>query len=144
MAPTLAELRRGWYLGSRGFRERMFSLLEVAGEKFKREREVNGAVRRSHGGDEAERILRAGLEIVRIPSEGLALLPKGDMRKLTLAALIRQRKSVSNAWITRTLNLGHVSRVSHCRIEGPDRLALAKQVIQPLELIARFTDCQIT
>jgi hypothetical protein len=39
--------------------------LQTAGGKFKREREVDGSVRRSHGEDEAQRILSVGLRNLR-------------------------------------------------------------------------------
>ena len=39
-SPALAELRRGWCLGSAGFRERMLGLLEMTGGKLRRGREV--------------------------------------------------------------------------------------------------------
>jgi hypothetical protein len=113
---------------------------ETAGEKFKREREVDGSVRRSHGEDEAQRILNVGLRTFEIAIDDLVRLPKGDQRKLILAALIRQRKSVPNAWIAQRLNLGHVSRVNRCRIDAPTRIALATLVTQNLDSCAQFTD----
>ena len=47
---------------------------------------------------------------------------KGDERKLALAAAIRTRTSVPNAWIARELHLGHVSRVSRCVQNAPAKL----------------------
>jgi hypothetical protein len=83
---------------------------------------------------------RVGLRTFEIAIDDLPRLPKGDERKLTLAALIRQRTSVPNAWIAQRLNLGHVSRVSRCRIDAPTRIGLATLVTQNLDSCAQFTD----
>ena len=118
---TIAQLRRGWCLGGAAFRERMLALLDNVGEKLKRRREVDGPVRRSHGEDEAGRLLARGLAILGLGVEQLAELPKGDARKTALASLIRQRTIVPNQWIARELHLGHVSRASRCwRTNGGD------------------------
>ena len=121
-SPEIAELRRGWCLGGAGFRERMLNLLEGAGEKLRFAREIDAPVRRSHGEEEGRRLLKAGLQAFGLCMEDLAGLRKGDERKLALAAAIRTRTSVPNAWIARELHLGHVSRVSRCVQNAPAKL----------------------
>ena len=86
------ELRRGWCLGGAAFRERMLALLDAAGEKLLRRREIDGAVRRSHDEDEASRLLARGLRLVGLTAEELPALPKDDARKTALAALIRDSR----------------------------------------------------
>ena len=113
-SPEIAELRRGWCLGGASFRERMLGLLEGVGEKLRFGREIDAPVRRSHGEEEGRRLLKAGLQAFGLSVEDLAGLKKGDERKIALAAAIRTRTSVPNAWIARELHLGHVSRVSRC------------------------------
>lgn len=113
-SPARMDLKRGWCLGGPAFRERMLSLLDGAGEKLAGRKEIDGAVRRSHGEDEAGRLLAEGLTVLGLSAANLATLPKGDARKTGLAAFIRARTVVSNKWIAETLNLGHVSRVSRC------------------------------
>ena len=44
----------------------------------------------------------------------LASLPRGDDRKAALAAVLRSRTTVSNAWTAQALFMGHPSRVTHC------------------------------
>ena len=112
--PDLAELRRGWCLGGAAFRERMLTLLDRAGEKFTRGRDVDAPVRRSHGEEEATRLLARGLATLGLTVEELAMLPKSDARKTALASLIRERTMVPNLWIAQALHLGHVSRASRC------------------------------
>jgi len=108
------ELRRGWCLGGASFRERMLGLLDSTGEKLRGRGEVDGAVRRSHGEDEAQRLLERGLDFFNLPATELALVKKSDPRKLAIAVAIRGRTTVTNAWIARKLALGHVSHVSRC------------------------------
>lgn len=105
-------LRRGWCLGQASFRERMLSLLEKTGEKFSKAKEVDGAVRQSHGEDEAHRLLQGAMAHFRIDRGDLVKLKRSDPRKLAIARLIRTRTSVPNKWIADELSLGHVSGVS--------------------------------
>lgn len=105
-------LRRGWCLGQASFRERMLSLLEKTAEKFSKAKEVDGAVRQSHGEDEARRLLQGAMAHFRISRGDLVNLKRNDPRKLAIARLIRARTSVPNKWIAQELSLGHVSGVS--------------------------------
>ena len=109
---TYDQIRRGWCLGGRGFRERMLTLLDKAAEKLSRAKQVDGPVRRSHDDREARRLKDAGLAYFNLTQSELADLRRNDPRKIMLARLIRQRTSVANAWIARELALGHASSVS--------------------------------
>ncbi len=95
------------------FRERMLRLLDLGAEKLQRRSARDARVRREHGGEEAARLIAAGLRYFDLASEVLPALRKGDERKLVLAALVRQRTNVSNAWLAGALQLGHISGVSH-------------------------------
>lgn len=108
------ELRRGWCLGGASFRERMLGLLDTAGEKLRGRREIDSSVRRSHGEDEAQRLLVGGLRFFGLSASQLTSLKKSDPLKLAIAAAIRTQTTVPNAWIAGQLALGHVSRVSRC------------------------------
>jgi putative transposase len=109
-----AELQRGWCLGSASFRERMLALLERDGGRRGVRRELDATLRRSHGEQQAAKLLRSGLALCGLAEEDLASLRKNDQRKVAIAALIRRRTTVPNEWIARVLHLGHVSRVSRC------------------------------
>jgi hypothetical protein len=112
-------LRRGWCLGEASFRERMLGLLERTGEKFSKAKEVDGVVRKSHGEDEASRLLQGAMVYFKISPGDLVKLKRNDPRKLAIARLIRRRTSVSNKWIAGRLSLGHVSGVSrYCSKSG--------------------------
>jgi hypothetical protein len=110
----LAELRRGWCLGGASFRERMLGLIERMAEGRPVRTRRDAVIERQHGLEEAKRIVEAGLQCLELRVEELATLPKGDERKAVIASEIRRRTSVPNAWIAEALQLGHVSRVSHC------------------------------
>ncbi len=105
-------LRRGWCLGGAGFRERMLGLLEKAGEKLRPDKAIDATIRRSHGEEEASRLLAAAQRYFGLSEEELSALRRKDPRKLAMARLIRQRTSVSNGWLAQALSLGHASSVS--------------------------------
>lgn len=109
-SPLNSALRRGWCLGSAGFRERVLGLLPLGAER----RELDSTLRRSHGEEEATKLLQRGLAVYGLMREQLGGLRKNDRRKLAIATLIRRRTTVPNEWIARSLHLGHVSRVSRC------------------------------
>ena len=113
-SPELAELRRGWCLGGEGFRERMLELMDQAGAAGSGRRRQDAAVRRDHGEAAAKRLLALGLEALGLRADELRQLPKGDERKAALAAALRTRTTVSNAWTAKLLSMGHESRVTHC------------------------------
>jgi putative transposase len=125
---ALGELREGWCLGGESFRERVLGLLDVAGEKWRGRREVDAAVRHTHDEAEARRLIGVGLSVFGLSPESLAELPKGDVRKLALARMIRARTAVPNAWLAHALGLGHASRLNHRRSkwEGAIREAASK------------------
>ena len=120
----LSELRRGWCLGGEGFRERMLRLLDAAAEKLPRRRlsPMDASVERDHGMDEARRLLDEGLRCLGVEREELPRLRKSDPRKAALAVRIRTRTTAPNAWIAEQLQLGHVSRVTHCARTAPPEL----------------------
>ena len=75
---------------------------------------VDGIVKRSHDRDQAERLLRQGLNHFGLTASSLAGLRKNDQRKQAIARLIRHRTTIENGWIARELQLGHESAVSRC------------------------------
>jgi hypothetical protein len=94
----------------------MLRLLDAAGEKLLKPRRsrFDARVEHDHGLEESRRIVEIGLRCFGLKQEELGALKKSDPRKSAIAAVIRQRTAVPNAWIAKALELGHVSRVSHC------------------------------
>ena len=113
-APERSQLRRGWCLGGEAFRERMLYMMEKLTSGGRGGCRPDAAVLRDHGEAEARRLLARGLEVVGLTANDLAALPRGDERKAALAAMLRSRTTVSNAWTAQSLFMGHPSRVTHC------------------------------
>jgi len=109
-AAELVQLRRGWCLGGEKFRARVLRMLEGKGMAKKANRDAE--VRRDHAEVEARRLLDCGLELLGLEAVELERLPRGDERKLALAAVIRSRIAVSSGWPAAALRMGHPSRVT--------------------------------
>ena len=104
-------LRRGWFHGSSDFRERMMEYLE----------EQEGVVNRQDGIGEQKRdyslrgaslALTRGLKHYGLKAGELGSLPKSDERKMMLSGVLKKYFSVSNAWISEQLSMGHRSTVT--------------------------------
>jgi REP element-mobilizing transposase RayT len=124
----LRALRRGWCFGSEEFRRRLF-------EKMKSpESSVHGnrgqAIRKSHDEQEAGRLLATGLAQLGIGAEDLRKMPKGSAEKIALAAVIKKRTSVTNAWLAERLNMGAASRVSLNCGQASGRADVTKLIAQ--------------
>jgi putative transposase len=127
------KLRRGWCLGGASFRERVLGLIEKAGEKLSKAREVDASIKRFHGEEEACRLLRRGMEHFGLEETELKAIKRNDARKLAIARLIRTRTSVSNQWIARELSLGHVSSITRYCSKKNGRSELERELTALIE-----------
>lgn len=109
---ALEALRRGWYLGDDGFRNRLLSM--VGSTRLPRNGSVDSPVVRDHGEQEAERLVVAAAGVLGLPAgtEDLSKLRKGDKRKILIAALVRAKTVVGSLWIARRLQMGHPASIS--------------------------------
>ena len=112
---SLAELRRGWYLGEKSFAEKVLATLsgeELAAKKQKRS--VGGDAAIAHEQAAAERIVRAGLAALGLPDDPATLPGRGKwlQEKAVVAALVRKRTGVGNRWIAGRLGMGHEGNVT--------------------------------
>jgi hypothetical protein len=111
MESTWNKIRRGWYLGSDTFGERIRDL--VGGV-------VDGKARDSYAGEEraahdeaaAEMLLHTGLNALNVRREALKTLPESDPQKQVLAWWIRKQTAVGNSWISGHLEMGHPENLS--------------------------------
>lgn len=118
-AVATAALKRGWYLGEKGFRDTLQAMVQKVGVKNRRRRgSAQTEIDRDHGERDAERLVAAGLRELGLPPDaaGLAGLRKGDERKALIAALVRKRTGAGTDWIASRLSMGHPGSVS--RIVG--------------------------
>lgn len=102
------QVKRGWYLGSREFREQLSDRLHHAdkGDSYR------GEQRRSHNEDGAEALLRRGLDVLDLEESDLPSLAQNDLRKQGLAWLIKTHTSVTGVWLSQRLCMGHRSNLS--------------------------------
>ena len=106
----LKALRRGWCFGSEGFRERLLEKLKSSESSAWANSE--SAITKSHDEQEAGRLVALGLAELGIKAEDLGKMPKGCAEKIALARVIKQRTSVTNAWLADRLKMGAATRVS--------------------------------
>jgi hypothetical protein len=111
------KLRRGWCLGGASFREKVLGLIEKAGEKLSKAREVDASIKRSHGEEEACRLLRRGMEHFGLEETELRAIKRNDARKLAIARLFARARAcringlrVSSLWATSAVSLATARR----------------------------------
>ena len=121
-------LRRNWYLGEDGFKDKLLGLMKKAAGKLRKKGSLAGDAIRAHNQVEAERIsgeLGHELGLPESPRE-LMLPKKGDPRKVACAALMKAHTTVDNAWIAKCLVMGHrasMSQLVHRVRRDPKELA---------------------
>ena len=103
-------LRRGWYLGEPTFADKLRALVKP---DFRRE-VGSDAVGRAHDEIEAEHLRILALEALDLPTDPneLTKLKKGDVNKVLVAVLLKNRTSVGNRWLSERLAMGHVAAMS--------------------------------
>jgi len=107
-----SHLRRGWYWGSQEFGERMLRLGNKI-LKSKRHRSYKGSgENRAHGEQEAQRLLKQGLEAAGLAKRDLAKLPGSDLRKVAVARQIWDRTTVSMNWVSEQLAMKSAANAS--------------------------------
>lgn len=106
---ALAELRKGWYLGEKGFADRILEALSGAAGSSRKKGSVGGLAARAHDESEAERIVVRALSALALPGDAAILTGRGKWKreKELVAALVRKRTSVGNAWVAARLGMGH-------------------------------------
>jgi len=104
-------IRRGWYLGSESFRDR---LLEGLGQVLhgKRKESLGGEGVRERLGQDAEEELHWAMSVLGWQEGELVDGAKGSERKQVLAWWLRKRTVVGRAWIAERLRMGHLTRVT--------------------------------
>lgn len=111
---AMEALRRGWYLGGEGFKDKLLALFDKAMDRRSGKSSHTGNAVREHGRSEAERIVAILAKELGLPTnrEELMQLKKSDSRKVICAALIKSRTAVTNDWIAERLAMGHPASMS--------------------------------
>lgn len=109
-----SHLRRGWFLGSQEFAEKLRRLARDLMEQgvhqsraYRKPREV-----RAHSEQQAERWLLQGLRAAGVDPTELERLKGSGPRKLALADLLWKRTTVSQEWIATKLAMRSAANVS--------------------------------
>jgi putative transposase len=105
-------IRRGWFVGSEPFREKLLQQVNKTISKHGRAR-YHGGARRAHDLAEANRLLAGGLKSLGLSPEDLPRMKKLAPEKQLLAFLLRSRTPVSNDWLSEHLSMGHTTNVSN-------------------------------
>ena len=102
------QIKRGWYIGSEEFRERLDMLLSGRAKNDNH----RGAQRSDHGPAEAERLIQTALEALEWNEEGLLAAKSVQPEKQAIAWLIKTHTAVSGIWIAERLRMGHRTNCS--------------------------------
>lgn len=139
---AMAALRRGWYLGDEGFRDRLLGMIDRTADTLKRKGSHEAAVVKSHGEQEAERIVGIGLKVFGLEPEGGdeqgTPLRKGDPRRVAIAMMLKNQTAVSNRWIAERLGMGHDRSVSRLIRQGKEN----RKIVRMCRELERMLPCE--
>jgi putative transposase len=130
-------LRRGWYVGGESFggklRERIGRLVRGL-----RRESHSGAMKREHGEQAAERLVREGLTLLGLTAEELKLGRRVTAEKAALARWLREQTTVSLRWVSERLAMGHYSNAGRAprKLSAGD-MRKARQARAKLETITK-------
>jgi putative transposase len=107
---AIKALRRGWYLGGISFRDQLLGLTR----KVSSRKAPPGMAQRKFDESAAAALALEALTALGLPTmaEDLSAMRKGDLNKVLVASLLRERTSVGNGWIAKRLAMGHSGSVS--------------------------------
>ncbi len=105
------DLRRGWYVGGKAFREKLLDKAEATLRRTRPESHAR-AGRKDHDRSRAEEMLKVGLNLLKVRRSILATWPKGRQEKQVLAWWVYGNTSVTRRWLAEQLAMGYETRVS--------------------------------
>lgn len=110
----LPALRRGWYLGDKSFAKRLLDSMAEGLRPKRQNGSLTGEAARDHDQVEGERIVSAALTTLGLPQCVSELSGRGKWlrEKALIAAIVRKRTGVRNAWVADRLGMGHESSVT--------------------------------
>ncbi len=103
-------LRRGWYVGSEGFRDRLMDRIDGLVKGRKRTSYRPDGLRR-HDEREAERRLEQGCKALAVAVPELWGRKQTDLIKQAVAWHVKRHSTISDAWICEKLEMGSRTNV---------------------------------
>jgi hypothetical protein len=103
-----AQVKRGWYIGSAEFREKLLEKLQsmAGGDNFR------SSQKREHNEAVAERLLAIALLELDVSEEALLAMKSNRLEKQALAWLLKSETTVTGEWLSSCLRPGHASNCS--------------------------------
>jgi REP element-mobilizing transposase RayT len=127
------QIKRGWFIGPDSFAEELGERLRQFSNK---EDDLRGEQRRAHGQAEAERLIRAALDLFDISESDLLQLKKSSIEKQAIAWLLMDYTTATGTWIAERLHMGHRTNcsqaISKFRQDSDSSVKELKQKIQQL------------
>jgi len=111
---AMEALRKGWYLGEEGFKDKLLAMVDKARARIRKPGNHAGGAVVAHRQQEAEQIIRVMAARLGLPggTAELAKLRKGHPDKVRCAAMLRLRTAMENQWIAARLAMGGSTYVS--------------------------------
>jgi REP element-mobilizing transposase RayT len=103
------QVKRGWYIGSAEFRERLEKKLEGRTQNDN----YRGAQRNDHGIHEAERLLDSALEVLQWNETELLNASPSRLEKQAIAWFLMMHTASTSVWIAQRLRMGHRTNCAH-------------------------------
>ena len=126
-------LRRGWFIGSGDFRERLEQMASMVVGKWKR-KSFHGEVLNAHDEGEARRLLERAVNCLGIELKAVEAMRKSDVRKRALAWLLKSNTVVADEWVGQNPGMGDRRNIS--RAVGRFRRRKEKPVVELIKKLA--------
>lgn len=104
-------IRRGWYVGSDSFRDRLMDKIDAAVRGKKRTSYASSGLRR-HDEREAERLLQEAMKALEVSLPDLWARRQTDPVKQAVAWWVKSRCVISDEWLCGKLEMGSRTNVS--------------------------------
>ena len=131
-------LRRGWYVGSEGFRGGLLARVKGLLRQGRGGPRPGGMAHQAHDQAQAERMLSLGLRRLRLNAGQLAGSSKGQAEKQVLAWWVYGRTTVTRRWLAEQLQMGYETRVSQAV-----RWVESSRAHEVLEMKKRLEGCAL-
>jgi putative transposase len=134
-AAATAALRRGWYLGEDGFRDKLLKLVGKAKRRIHKSGHHSGGALLAHDEQAAEHLITRTTSALGLAADNdWTLLRKNHREKLIVAAVVKRNTAMKNQWLADRLHLGHVAGM--CRnlselMQDPAAAAIVTRLESP-------------